>query len=133
MTVSEMDRIQALSHSDLCCPHCGKPLGLRGPISRVSGRVVADPDGALIVDGRRVWLTGAEDSYCRALLLALDKMVTYEHLYDCIYGLRHGDDLPDPEIVKVTICKLRRKLAGTALEIKTVWGMGYLMRLGGAP
>jgi DNA-binding response OmpR family regulator len=128
-----MDRLQAISHGDLCCPHCGEPLGLRGPIADKSGRVIADPDGALIVDGRRVWLTGAEDSYCRALLLALDKAVTNEHLYDCVYGLRRGDDLPDPQIVKITICHLRRKLAGTALEIKTVWGIGYLMRLRAAP
>jgi DNA-binding response OmpR family regulator len=133
MTVSQMERNQAVSHGDLCCPHCGEPLGLRGPIADKSGRVIADPDGALIVDGRRVWLTSAEASYCRALLLAFDRTVTNEHLYDCVYGLRLGDYLPDPQIVKVTICHLRRKLAGTALEIKKVRGIGYLMRLRDAP
>ena len=37
------------------------------------------------------------------------------------------DDLPDAKIVDVWVCKIRQKLAGTAIVIETKWGLGYFV------
>src|SRR5689334_13874732 len=40
----------------------------------------------------------------------------------------HGwDREPQPKVVDVYICHLRRKLKGSAFGIETVWGLGYKM------
>jgi DNA-binding response OmpR family regulator len=36
----------------------------------------------------------------------------------------------DTKLADVVICKLRKKLANTPIEIKTVWGIGYEMIAG---
>lgn len=56
--------------------------------------------------------------------------VTKEQLHNTIEQNRPGDgakEPTDPKIVDVMICKLRKKLRLHDLEIKTMWGMGYLM------
>lgn len=35
------------------------------------------------------------------------------------------DDLPDTKIIDVWVCKIRKKISGTAIEVKTQWGSGY--------
>jgi two-component system, cell cycle response regulator CtrA len=43
-----------------------------------------------------------------------------------LYG---GMDEPDPKIIDVFVCKLRKKLAGYGEHhIETVWGRGYALR-----
>jgi two-component system cell cycle response regulator CtrA len=45
-----------------------------------------------------------------------------------LYG---GIDEPEPKIIDVFICKLRRKLVDSGavgLSIDTVWGQGYILR-----
>jgi len=45
-----------------------------------------------------------------------------------LYG---GMEEPDPKIIDVFICKLRKKLAsasGGTDYIETVWGRGYILR-----
>lgn len=36
-------------------------------------------------------------------------------------------DGPEPKIIDVYICKIRRKLAGTPIHVKTIWGGGLLI------
>lgn len=36
-----------------------------------------------------------------------------------------GRDEPDPKIVDVFICKIRKKVAPYGIDIHTVWGQGY--------
>lgn len=36
----------------------------------------------------------------------------------------------DTKLADVVICKLRKKLAGTPINIKTIWGVGYEMTAG---
>ena len=44
------------------------------------------------------------------------------HLYGCI-------DEPEPKIIDVSVCKLRRKLAdASGVVIDTIWGQGYTLR-----
>lgn len=80
------------------------------------------------VKGERVPLSVKE--YQILELLSLRKGVTLtketflNHLYD---GL---EEEPEPKIIDVFVCKLRKKLAAAAGEqpIETVWGKGYLLR-----
>lgn len=51
--------------------------------------------------------------------------VSHEALYNFCYFDRSPSDMPDTEIIKVEICKMRKKLAGTKYAIETVWGAGY--------
>ena len=54
----------------------------------------------------------------------LSKTAFLSHLYG-------GMDEPEPKIIDVFICKLRRKLESAGargLSIDTVWGQGYILR-----
>lgn len=57
--------------------------------------------------------------------------VTKEQLHAVVEqnrpGANENREQTDPKIVDVMICKLRKKLRVHDLEIKTMWGMGYLM------
>ena len=50
--------------------------------------------------------------------------VSKERLYFALYG--QSDDPPDPKIIDVFVCKIRKKLP-EGVEIKTIWGAGYEM------
>jgi two-component system cell cycle response regulator CtrA len=54
----------------------------------------------------------------------LSKDAFLNHLYG-------GIDEPEPKIIDVFMCKLRRKLeqaGASGLNIDTVWGQGYILR-----
>ena len=54
----------------------------------------------------------------------LSKTAFLSHLYG-------GMDEPEPKIIDVFICKLRRKLelaGASGVSIDTVWGQGYILR-----
>lgn len=46
-----------------------------------------------------------------------------------MYGVYGEGNWPMDKIVDVYICKLRKKLAGTALSITTIWGKGWRLEL----
>ncbi len=50
----------------------------------------------------------------------LSKAKILEILYDA-----SSDAIPDVKVIDVYVCHLRRKLAGSPLSIRTVWGVGY--------
>jgi DNA-binding response OmpR family regulator len=51
---------------------------------------------------------------------------TRDHIMHNLYGGR-GDAEPDIKIVDIYISRLRKKLKGFGIEIKTEWGRGYLL------
>jgi two-component system cell cycle response regulator CtrA len=81
------------------------------------------------INGERVPLSSKEYQVLELLSLrkgvTLTKEVFLNHLYD---GL---DEEPEPKIIDVFVCKLRKKLAAASNggnPIETVWGKGYLLR-----
>jgi two-component system cell cycle response regulator CtrA len=50
--------------------------------------------------------------------------VTKHQLMAAIYS---NDDPPQPKIVDVFVCKLRKKLARRGIVIHTIWGSGYMI------
>ena len=80
------------------------------------------------VDGARVHLTGKEYQMLELLSLRKGTPLTKEMFLNHLYG---GMDEPEPKIIDVFICKLRRKLANACNGknfVETVWGRGHVLR-----
>ncbi|PSJ60766.1 winged helix-turn-helix domain-containing protein [Pseudaminobacter soli (ex Li et al. 2025)] len=99
-----------MNRPHLHCPTCGQPTRHD------------DLEGVIIDRG----LTRSQAEILRAIVGAKGRTVTHDHILDALYR-----DDPDggPEyartIVTVFISQLRKKLAGTGIDIMTVWGVGY--------
>lgn len=87
----------------------------------------------LVMDAsaRRVWVAGQEVELpsrewqlLEYLLRHLDKIVSKEHLVSSLSGWE--SDVSD-NAVEVYVSRLRGKLAGSGLRIRTVRGFGYLL------
>ena len=76
------------------------------------------------VHGRPVALTSREAGLLRVLLLAGSGVVTRERILDEFYGL--GTSAAG-NTVEVYVSRLRRKLAGSGLVIRSVHGRGYAL------
>jgi two-component system cell cycle response regulator CtrA len=82
----------------------------------------------ITVDEQPVYLTGKEYTILELFSLRKGTIVTKEMSLDYLY---RDTDEPDPKIIDVFVCKLRKKLAQTTggnHYIETVWGRGYIFR-----
>ena len=69
-------------------------------------------------------LTASEERIF-GVLMARD-VATKEALMIVLYS-DDANDWPDPKILDVMICKLRKKLKALEIKIETVWGRGWHM------
>jgi two-component system cell cycle response regulator CtrA len=94
-----------------------------------TGDISVNLDAKMVeVNGARVHLTGKEYQVLELLSLRKGTTLTKEMFLNHLYG---GMDEPEPKIIDVFICKLRKKLAAATLgehNIDTVWGRGYVLR-----
>jgi two-component system cell cycle response regulator CtrA len=94
-----------------------------------TGEILVNLDARTVeVNGFRVHLTGKEYQMLELLSLRKGSALTKEMFLNELYG---GMDEPEPKIIDVFICKLRKKLAtaaGGKQYIQTVWGRGYMLR-----
>jgi len=95
------------------------------PVIR-TGKLVVDLNKRMaMVDGYCVQLTNKEYSIVELLALHKGKTLTKDMFLDHLY---RGIDEPEPKIIDVFICGLRRKLThacGGENYIETIWGRGY--------
>ncbi|MSP48137.1 MAG: response regulator transcription factor [Alphaproteobacteria bacterium] len=80
------------------------------------------------IDGNPVHLTAKEYGILELLSLRKGTTLTKEMFLNHLYG---GMDEPEPKIIDVFICKLRKKIAkasGGDNFIETVWGRGYVLK-----
>jgi two-component system cell cycle response regulator CtrA len=77
------------------------------------------------VNGQRIHLTSKEYQILELLVLRRGAALSKEMLLNHLYG---GMDEPEPKIIDVFVCKLRKKLGSAAGQIETVWGRGYMLR-----
>jgi two-component system, cell cycle response regulator CtrA len=93
------------------------------------GDLIVNLDAKTIeVTGARVHLTGKEYQMLELLCLRKGTFLTREVFLNHLYG---GMDEPEPKIIDVFICKLRKKLANASSGknyIETAWGGGYVLR-----
>jgi two-component system cell cycle response regulator CtrA len=94
-----------------------------------TGDLIVNLDTQTIeVTGARVHLTGKEYQMLELLSVRKGAFLTKEVLLKHLYG---GVDEPQPKIIDVFICKLRKKLANASRGknyIETAWDGGYVLR-----
>jgi two-component system cell cycle response regulator CtrA len=94
-----------------------------------TGRLTVNLDTRTVeVDNSPLHLTGKEYGILELLSLRKGTTLTKEMFLNHLYG---GMDEPEPKIIDVFICKLRKKIskvAGGDNFIETVWGRGYVLR-----
>jgi DNA-binding winged helix-turn-helix (wHTH) protein len=94
-----------------------------------TGNLVVNLDTRVVsVDDQPVHLTGKEYGILELLSLRKGTPLTKEMFLNQLYC---GMDEPEPKIIDVFVCKLRKKLAqatGGEHYIETVWGRGYVLR-----
>ena len=80
------------------------------------------------VNGNALSLTAKESSVLELLMLRCDTPLSKATFLDQLYP--DAEHEPDPRIIDVFVCKLRRKLADAGVPdlIGTVWGQGYIVR-----
>lgn len=73
-------------------------------------------------------LTCKEQSILELLVLKKNQVITKEHFLAHLYN---GIDEPEPKIIDVFVCKMRKKLleaSGGVNYLETVWGRGYALK-----
>ena len=94
-----------------------------------TGKLAVNLDTRVVsVDNQPVHLTGKEYAILEFLSLRKGTILTKEMLLNHLYG---GIDEPQPKIIDVFVCNLRKKLAhatGGYHYIETVWGRGCTLR-----
>lgn len=110
-----------MSGDKLKCGHCGQAIPQ-------AGGIIADPDRAEIRHaGFVAYLTMTEFEMFRFMLERIGRVISKDSFLSRLYQL--VDDEPEAKIVDVFICKMRRKLRGTGVEIKNHWGRGYSLEV----
>ena len=93
------------------------------------GRLSVDFDARLAyIDDIQVHLTTKEFAMLELLALRKGNTLSKEAFVNHLYN---GMDEPDPKIVDVFICRLRKKLSDLSdgdNYIETIWGRGYILR-----
>jgi len=79
----------------------------------------------LLASGEVIKLTPREAELMSLLVSAMPLPVDNERLIGRMYGATPVDDAYDT--LKVYVCRLRKKLAVTNLELRTVWGRGLAL------
>lgn len=69
------------------------------------------------------WRLTGQETRVFGCLLARDVATKHALMAACYTNL--GKEEPDPKIVDVFVCKVRKKLAVFDVSIETVWGVGY--------
>lgn len=105
------------------CPTCGHPVLHR--------EIVIDRAlGVISRHGVEARLTRNELAFFEEFLKGYPSAVHKDRVYDAIYASRIADkDFPEPKIVDVIVCKLRRKLAPLGMGFRTAWGFGYALTI----
>jgi len=111
------------SESGLKCPTCG------GELLQQEEVLLDEELNLVVVRGERVKLTGREFEVLNALVSRMPRPISKALLMDEIYGLFGGEE-PVERILDVFVCRVRKKLRDTPLNIETVWGKGYRAFLG---
>ena len=76
----------------------------------------------------RLDLTAKEFRIIEFLALRKGAVLSEDAFLNHLYG---GIDEPEPKIIDVFMCKLRRKIAdagASGVVIDTIWGQGYILR-----
>ncbi len=80
----------------------------------------------LYSDGQALELAARELAVIELLLLRAGRVVTKQQIADHLYG---WDDASSNNAIEVFVYRLRKKIAPSGVDIRTVRGMGYLVEI----
>ena len=86
--------------------------------------------GAIYHLGEPLEFTRRERALMHALLARPGQAVAKERLYDLVFP---GAAEVQYEAIEVVVYRLRKKLAGTGVDLVTLRGLGYLLKVAAAP
>ncbi|MFO1150501.1 MAG: response regulator [Alsobacter sp.] len=89
--------------------------------------VLDDTTGAVAVDGAVLALTPRERAVLTTLLSRAGGVVPKDRLVEAVFGFNED---ASGSAIELYVHRVRRKLAGTGLEIVTLRGIGYALREG---
>jgi two-component system response regulator TctD len=70
-------------------------------------------------------LAPRESAMLRALMLKPGHAVAKDRLFEVVFA---GDGQAQPEAIEVVAYRLRKRLAGTGVQLITLRGLGYLLK-----
>ena len=90
------------------------------------GPLRVDPDaGAVYCQDAVMDLAPRESAMLRALMLKPGHAVAKDRLFEVVFD---GDSQAQPEAIEVVAYRLRKRLAGTGVQLITLRGLGYLLK-----
>jgi two-component system, OmpR family, response regulator TctD len=81
--------------------------------------------GAITLDGQPMDLTVREAALLRALLARPGQAVAKDRLSGLVF---EGEGVVQADAIEVVVYRLRKKLSGSAAQLVTLRGLGYLLR-----
>ena len=103
------------------CPACGQS------VENLTGILINPETNDILIDGNLIHFTEKESGIFNALHKRFPDLVTVDGMMDVLYS--DNPEEPFMAIINVYICKMRKKLRGTRVRIKNVWGRGYRLKL----
>ena len=85
--------------------------------------------GAVTINGERRRMSPLQSRVLQHLWQHRNKTVSPRAIATAIYPPTAQQPDDALSVIKVTICRLRKHLAGTPLRIETVYSRGYLLRV----
>jgi two-component system response regulator TctD len=90
------------------------------------GALRVDPEaGAVYCRDEAMELAPRESAMLRALMLKPGHAVAKDRLFEVVFA---GDGQAQPEAIEVVAYRLRKRLAGTGVQLITLRGLGYLLK-----
>ncbi|MDO9095121.1 MAG: response regulator transcription factor [Rubrivivax sp.] len=121
----DLDELEARVRA-LCRRSATRPAeGLPSP--EFCGLRADSASGAVYLNGTALDLTVREAALLRALLVAPGQAVAKERLSDLVFA---GETQVQADAIEVVVYRLRKKLVGTAAQLVTLRGLGYLLKDG---
>lgn len=121
--------ISAISHEEIFLRvqnQVRRSRGFQSPALSIGNVEINMNAKKIFVTGQEIALTKKEYQIVEILALRKGCVLSKEAILDHLYG---GLDEPNPKIIDVFICKIRKKLltAGADDLIQTNWGRGYMI------
>jgi two-component system response regulator TctD len=103
-----------------------RPLGIAASAVTFGNLLFDAAAKRVTVGGHPVELASREFRLLELLLANLDRVLSKDTLLDQLFGL---EDAVAPNAIELYVSRLRRKLEGSAVRIRTLRGLGYVAEL----
>ncbi|AUG55514.1 response regulator [Thalassospira marina] len=99
-------------------------VGVRNPDISVGELVFNSIDRSVTISGEPVLLTPRERGVLEVLLLNISQVISKERIALHLFGF---DDEASVKSIELYISRLRKKIAKSSVEVRTIRGLGYMI------